>query len=77
MAKAGRPKLKTVGYKARVGLRYAKKSGNKMAENLADGDVFPSMDAAASRIQDYIDCGEVKIWGKKVAVQFIPFKGTK
>lgn len=76
MNKVGRPVLETVGYKAKVGLRYAKKRGG-MVDNLSDGDVFPSMDAAAARIQEYVKSGEVKVWGKKVAVQFIPFKGTK
>ena len=76
MAKAGRPVLDTVGYKAKVGLRYAKTCGS-MVDNLSDGDVFPTMESAAARIQEYVDTGEVKVWGKKVAVQFIPFKGTK
>ena len=76
MAKAGRPKLETVGYKAKVGLRYAKKRGT-MADSLAGGDVFPTMEAAAARVQKYVERGDIKVWGKKVAVAFIPFKGTK
>ena len=75
--KAGRPVIATIaGYKVKVGLRYATSTG-AMANSLSGGTVFPSREAAETRLGELVSGGQVKVWGGRVRARFIPNKGTK
>jgi hypothetical protein len=71
--KAGRPVEKTVGYKARVGLRYVTKSG-KMVDTMAQGDTFTSISEAGRKLDEALAAGEVNVWGRCISTKFIPMK---
>ena len=72
---AGRPvSNQIVGYKLKVGLRYAKRTG-PMVEDMSEGDVFPTLQAAATRLQEYAEAGEVRPHNRGYPVKFIIDKG--
>lgn len=75
--KPGRPVIQEVaGYKVKVGLRYATKSG-PMATSLAGGDVFPTKEAAQARVKELVAEGQIRVWGGRTREKLIPNKGTK
>lgn len=75
----GRPKAKPedlVGYKVKIGLRYAKKDSTVTTE-MSEGDVF-SKPEADKVVKNLLDAGVIRVWGKKgVRAKLLPRYSTK
>lgn len=75
----GRPpadKSKVLGYKVKIGLRYAKKDGT-VVNNMSEGDTFDTKEEGNDVVKTLVENKIIKVWGDHVRAKFLPRYAAK
>lgn len=75
----GRPKARPedlVGYKVKIGLRYARKDATVVTE-MSEGDTFATKDEAQKVVNKLLENGTIRVWGKSVRAKMLPRYSSK